>query len=43
MRSPEERRIWAERGRCRTADFAWRRAAEGTLAAYETALSGKEQ
>jgi glycosyltransferase involved in cell wall biosynthesis len=38
LRSPEERRIWAERGRRRAADFTWRRTAEGTLMAYEAAL-----
>jgi glycosyltransferase involved in cell wall biosynthesis len=39
LRSAEERRTWAERGRRRAADFTWKRAAEGTLAAYEAALS----
>jgi len=42
MRSPEERRSWAERGRRRAAEFTWRRAAEGTLAVYGAALASNE-
>ncbi len=39
LRSPEERRSWAEKGRRRAADFTWQRAAERTLAVYEAALA----
>ncbi|WP_224243665.1 glycosyltransferase family 4 protein [Hyalangium gracile] len=38
LRSPEERRSWAEKGRRQAAAFTWKRAAEQTLAVYETAL-----
>jgi glycosyltransferase involved in cell wall biosynthesis len=38
VRSPEERRQWAERGRRRAADFTWKRAAEQTLSVYQAAL-----
>lgn len=38
LRSPEERRGWAEKGRRRAADFTWKRAAERTLAVYQAAL-----
>jgi glycosyltransferase involved in cell wall biosynthesis len=38
LRSPEERRALAERGKARAAEFTWKRTAERTLAAYEAAL-----
>jgi glycosyltransferase involved in cell wall biosynthesis len=40
LRSPEERRHWAEKGRLQAAGFTWKRAAEKTLAVYEAALRG---
>jgi glycosyltransferase involved in cell wall biosynthesis len=43
LRSPGERRSWAERGRRRATEFTWKRAAEQTLAAYEKALSQKRE
>lgn len=39
LRSPGERRSWAEKGRRRAEQFTWKRAAEKTLAAYEAALT----
>ncbi|WP_223754167.1 glycosyltransferase family 1 protein [Myxococcus sp. RHSTA-1-4] len=38
LRSPEERRALAERGKARAAEYTWKRTAERTLAAYEAAL-----
>jgi hypothetical protein len=38
LRSPEERRSWAETGRRRAADFTWKHAAKQPLGAYEAAL-----
>lgn len=38
LKSPDERRALAEKGRARAARFTWKRTAEATLAAYEAAL-----
>ncbi|WP_343073252.1 glycosyltransferase family 4 protein [Pyxidicoccus fallax] len=38
LRSPEERRALAARGKARASEFTWKRTAERTLAAYEAAL-----
>jgi glycosyltransferase involved in cell wall biosynthesis len=39
LRSPEDRRSWAEKGRRRAEAFSWRRAAEQTHAVYSSALN----
>ncbi len=38
LRSPDERRALADKGKARAAEFTWKRTAEGTLAVYEAAL-----
>jgi glycosyltransferase involved in cell wall biosynthesis len=38
LRSPEERRNWADKGQRRASDFTWQRAAQQTLAVYAAAL-----
>jgi glycosyltransferase involved in cell wall biosynthesis len=39
LRSPDERRALAEKGRQRAAAYTWKRTAEETLAVYESVLA----